>query len=197
MIAKARFKDRDFMEAALICFSTHEFEKVTIHQISSFTVVPPSILIAEYRNKTQLLAAALSWYIDNGFDSMLRELRRTHCPVAAILSFFRVISDPSVISGRSSARLIFTTAISLATRNLAFEHIVSDAIQKLETFFHECVTEGQETIDNMTQEPAEHVAKLLIGSVAALPALTRVDGGHAAVDQFIRSIQLLLHKGRG
>jgi AcrR family transcriptional regulator len=197
MIANARLKDRDFMEAALICFSTHEFGKVTIHQISGFTSVPSSMLIAEYRNKTELFAAALNWYVDNGFDSMLRELRKTHCPVAAILSFFRAVSERSVNAGGSSARLIFTTAISLATRNLAFEQILSDAIHKLETFFHECVTEGQETIDNMTQEPAEHVTKLLIGSVAALPALTRVDGGHAAVDQFIRSIHLLLQKGRG
>ncbi|MPW22650.1 hypothetical protein GCT13_39030 [Paraburkholderia sp. CNPSo 3157] len=188
--------DPGFMESALICFSTYEFETVTIHQISNFTVVPPSMLIAEYGNKTQLFAAALSWYIDNGFDSMLRQLRKAYCPVAAILCFFRVISERSLIFGGSNARLVFTTAIGLATRNSAFEHIVSNAMQKLETFFCECVTEGQGTVNDMTQEPAEHVAKLLIGSVAALPTLIRVDGRHATVDQFVRSVELLLRRSR-
>jgi hypothetical protein len=52
MIDNAWLTDPGFMEAALICFSTYDFEKVTIQQISSFTVVPPRMLIAEYGNKT-------------------------------------------------------------------------------------------------------------------------------------------------
>jgi len=189
--------DPGFMDAALICFSTYDFKKITIRQISSFTVVPPSMLIAGYGNKTQLFAAALSWYIDNNFDSMLRQLRKTHSPVAAILCFFRVISGRSMILGGNNARLVFTTGISLATRNSAFQQIVSNAMLKLEKFFCECIVEGQETIDNMTQEPAEHVAKLLIGSVAALPVLTRLDENHTTADQFIESLELLLRKSRG
>jgi hypothetical protein len=189
--------DPGFMEAALICFSTYDFEKVTIHQISNFTVVPPKMLMAEYGNKTQLFAAVLSWYIDNGFDSMLRQLRKAFCPVTAILCFFRVVSERSVTFGGSSARLVFITAISLATRSSAFEHIVSDAMQKLETFFYECVAEGQEMSDGMTREPAEHVAKLLIGSVAALPALAHADGRHATVDQLVESVELLLRRKFG
>ena len=197
MIANAWLMDPGFMEAALICFSTYDFERVTIHQISGFTVVPPSMLIAEYGNKTQLFASTLSWYIDNGFDSMLKQLRKTNGPLTAILCFFRVISERSVTSGGSGARLVFTTAISLATRDSAFEHIVSNAMKKLETFFYECVTEGQATNDNMTQEPAEHIARLLIASVAALPAMTRVDGNKATVDQFVGSVERLLRKSRG
>src|SRR4051812_4599916 len=158
MIDNAWLTDPGFMEAALICFSTYDFEKVTIQHISSFTVVPPRMLIAKYGNKTQLFAAALRWYIDNGFESMLRQLRKAFCPVSAVLYFFRVVSERSVAFGGSSARLVFTTAIRLATRSSAFEHIVSDAMQKLERFFCECVAEGQETTDPMTREPAEHVA---------------------------------------
>lgn len=190
MIPNAWLTDPDFMEAALICFSTYDFEKITIGQISSFTVVPPTMLVAEYGGKTQLFAAVLSWYIDNHFDSMLRHLRKASCPITAILCFFRVVSGPSVTFGGNSARLLFTTAISLAARGSAFEDIVSDAMQKLEFFFNECVTEGQETSDSMTREPADQVAKLLIGSIAALPALAR--GGHATVDQLVKSVELLL-----
>ncbi|MBP0594183.1 TetR/AcrR family transcriptional regulator [Paraburkholderia sp. LEh10] len=184
------------MESALICFSTHDFETVTIHQISNFTVVSPSMLFAEYGNKTQLFAAALSWYIDNRFDLMLRQLRKAYCPIAVNLCFFRVISERSFVFGGSSARLVFITAISLAIRNSAFEHISSSAMQKLETFFCECVTEGQGTINNMTREPAEHVAKLLIGSVAALPVPSGVDGRHVPVDRFVKSVELLLRTSR-
>jgi hypothetical protein len=197
MIANAWLMDPGFMEAALICFSTYDFEKVTIDQISSFTVVPPKILIAEYGNKTQLFAAVLRWYIDNGFDSMLRQLRKASCPVTGILCFFRVVTERSVIFGGSGARLLFTTAISLATRSSIFEDIVSDAMQKLETFFCECVAEGQETIDSTTREPPEQVAKLLIGSIAALPALACADGRHATVDQFVKSVELLLRRRHG
>ena len=194
MIANAWLMEPGFMEAALICFSTYDFERITIHQISSFTVVPPRVLISAYGNKTQLFAAVLSWYIDNGFDSMLRQLRKDLCPVGAILCFFRVVSERTVTSGGSNARLVFTIGISLATRSSAFEHIVSHAMQKLETFFYECVAEGQETRDGMTREPAEHVAKLLIGSVAALPAFARADNRHASVDQFVESVELLLRR---
>jgi AcrR family transcriptional regulator len=186
--------DPGFMEAALTCFSTYDFEKVTIHHISSFTVVPPTVLIAEFGDKTQLFAAVLNWYIDNGFDSMLRQMRKACCPVNAILCFFRVVSERSITCGGSSARLVFTTAITLATRSSAFEYIVSEAMQKLETFFYECVTEGQKTSDGMTREPAEHVVKLLIGSVSALPVLARADSKHATVDQFIKSVELLLRR---
>jgi AcrR family transcriptional regulator len=182
------------MEAALTCFSTYGFDKVTIHDLSSFTVVPPTMLIEEFGDKTELLVTVLSWYVDNGFDLMLRQLRKALCPVGAILCFFRVVSERSVTSGSSSARLVFTTAMSLASRHSAFEHIVSDATHKLETFFSECVAEAQETSDDMTREPAEQVAKLLIGSVAALPVLAHADDGHSTVDQFIKSVELRLKR---
>jgi TetR/AcrR family transcriptional regulator, transcriptional repressor for nem operon len=197
MTDNAWLMDPGFMEAALMCFSTYDFERVTIHQISSFTVVSPKILIAEYGNKTQLFAAVLSWYIDNRFDTTLRQLREDFCPIAAVLCFFRMVSERSVTFGDSSARLVFTTAIRLATRSSAFERIVSDAMQKLETFFYECVAQGQGTTDGMTREPAEHVAKLLTGSVAALPALAHADGRHATVDQFVESVELLLTRKSG
>jgi AcrR family transcriptional regulator len=189
--------DGRFMEAALTCFSTYDFEKVTIHHISSFTVVPPTVLIAEFGDKTQLFAVVLSWYIDNGFDLMLQKLRQACCPISAILHLFRVVIEPSAISGASSARLVFTTAISLATRSSAFERIVSDATQKLEIFFRECVAEDREISDGLTREPAGHVAKLLLGSVAALPVLARADGRHATAEQFIKSVELLLRRKFG
>jgi len=86
-----------------------------------------------------------------------------------------MISQRSLIFGGGSARLIFTPVIGLAAFNPLFEHIISSAMQKLETFFHECMIEGEEAINNMTREPAENVARILIGSVALLPALTRVE----------------------
>jgi hypothetical protein len=197
MIENVSLPDPGFMEAALICFSTYDFEKVTIHHLSSFTVVPPTMLIEEFGDKTQLFAAVLGWYIDNGFDSMLQQLRKACCPVGAILCFFRMVSERSVTSGGSGARLVFTTAMNLATRHSAFEHIVSDATHKLETFFSECVSEAQETSDGMMREHAEQVAKLLVGSVAALPVLAHAHSGHSTVDQFIKSVELLLTRKLG
>ena len=194
MIDSARLLDPGFMEAALTCFSTYDLEKVTFHHISNFTVVPPTILTAEFGDKTQLFAAVLSWYIDNSFDSMLRQLRRTQSPVGAILYFFQVVSERSVTTGGSGARLVFTTAIALAPRSSAFEHIVSNALQKVEAFFCECVAEAQEMNEGMTREPAEHLAKLLLGSVVALPILAHAADRHATVDQLIESVKCLLAK---
>ncbi|MCR4471807.1 TetR/AcrR family transcriptional regulator [Burkholderia sp. SCN-KJ] len=192
MIENATLLDSGFMEAALTCFSTYDFEEITIHHISNFTVVPPTMLVTEFGDKTQLFAAVLRWYVDNDFELTLRQLRKARRPVGAILSFFLVVSERSVTSGGGGARLVFTTAISLATRNPSFASIVSDAMQKLETFFFDCVAEGPETSDGMTRAPAEQIVKLLIGSVSALPVLIRADGRHETVDQFIKSVELLL-----
>ncbi|MFP3556174.1 hypothetical protein SB861_36485 [Paraburkholderia sp. SIMBA_049] len=186
--------DPGFVEAALNCFSTYDFDKVTIHHISNFTVVSPAMLIAQFGDKTRLFAAVLSWYIENGFDSMLRQLRKAYCPITAILYFFRVISERSIISGGSGARLVFTTAISLATRSTTFACIVEDAMHKLETFFYECVVDSQEANDGMTRASAEHVAKLLIGSAAAVPVMVRAGDMHSTVDQFIKSVERLLRR---
>jgi hypothetical protein len=46
-----------------------------------------------------------------------------------------MISQRSLIFGGGSARLIFTPVIGLAAFNPLFEHIISSAMQKLETFF--------------------------------------------------------------
>ncbi|MFP3711216.1 hypothetical protein SB783_45340, partial [Paraburkholderia sp. SIMBA_009] len=79
---------------------------------------------------------------------------------------------------------MFTTAISLATRSTTFACIVEDAMHKLETFFYECVVDSQEANDGMTRASAEHVAKLLIGSAAAVPVMVRAGDMHSTVDQF-------------
>ncbi|MBN3759238.1 hypothetical protein [Burkholderia sp. Ac-20365] len=194
MIENLRLADPGFFEAALICFSTYSFERVTIHQISDFTVVRPAVLQAEFGDKTRLLAAVLTWYIDNGFDSMLRQLRKTCCPVSAILCFFRAIGERPPLPGGGGARLLFSTAMRLAGHDSAFAQIVSDAMQKLEIFFYECVVESQEANDRMTRAPAEHVVDLLIGYIAAFPAMPRAKHSGSTVDQVIKSVELLLRR---
>ncbi|GGC60052.1 hypothetical protein GCM10010994_18400 [Chelatococcus reniformis] len=126
-----------------------------------------------FGDKRALFGRALASYVTSSFGARARRFEHRLPGRAAIEAFFAEIIAVSLADSDRKGCLLINSALEVAPHDDEFQRLIAGVLAEIEAFFRRCVTAGQKDGSISTAQPADDLARLLLGVHLGIRVLAR------------------------
>lgn len=185
------FEESIVLEAATQRFWTYGYEATSVRDLAEAMGITGASLYNAFGDKRALYRKALDYYFEHSFGDRARRFRQLP-PRRAIGAFFEEIIERSLSDPKRKGCLLVNTALEVAPHDSEFEQVVANVLVQIEIFFRECIERGQRDGTISQTQPAEDLARLIVGAHLAIRVLARCRPERALMEGLVRPILTLL-----
>lgn len=167
------FDEAAALDIAIQCFWSRGYEATSMRDLAEAMSISGPSLYNAFGDKRMLYRKALDHYIQRGFCERVRRFEAQLSPRAAIEAFFDEIIALSLADAQHKGCMIVNSALELAPHDPEFRDALQDVLRDMEAFFLRCVTAGQASGEIASQQPADDLARMLLGLLMGLRVLAR------------------------
>lgn len=173
MARPREFDEAAVVDAAIECFWSRGYESTSVKDLVDSTGISAASLYNAYGDKRGVFRVAFDCYVEN---RILERLRRCEVlpPRQAIGSFFDEILARSLNDDECKGCMLVNSALEMAPHDPEFQKCVADALARIEAFFRQCIDAGQVDGTVTRLQPAEILARHLLGVLIGVRVLARV-----------------------
>ncbi|MFC7396905.1 TetR/AcrR family transcriptional regulator [Chelatococcus sp. GCM10030263] len=183
-------RPREFDEAAVLaaavgCFWARGYEGTSVRDLIEQTGVTGASLYNAFGDKRALYQKALDHYLD---ESVATRIRRCGAmpPREAIHAFFAEIVARSLGDPECKGCMLVNAALEVAPHDPEFRHVVTQVLVEIETFFRRCIEKGRADGTIAASQPADDLARHLLGMLVGLRVLARVRPERELLEGMVR-----------
>lgn len=190
-------RPREFDETVVLDAAVHRFwlrgyEATSVRELAESMGMTGASLYNAFGDKRSLFQRALAHYVENSFSAREARFERTLPPREAIGAFFHEIIERSVGDDERKGCLLVNAALEVAPHDPEFQQAIAAVLVRIEAFFLRCVSAGQRSGKISTTQPAEDLARALLGALLGIRVLARSRPERALLEGLIRPIFALL-----
>jgi TetR/AcrR family transcriptional repressor of nem operon len=171
-------RPREFDEAAVLdatieCFWRRGYEATSVRDLTDRTGITAASLYNAYGDKRGVFRAAFDHYLES---RILERIRRCEGlpPRRAIGLFFDEILSRSLNDSEHKGCMLVNSAVEMAPHDSEFHQDIAAALARIEAFFLYCIERGQADGTVTCSQPAEILARHLLGVLMGVRVLARV-----------------------
>ncbi|MEB0043178.1 MULTISPECIES: TetR/AcrR family transcriptional regulator [unclassified Pseudomonas] len=192
MARPREFDEAAALDAAILCFWARGYEATSIRNLTQSMGITGASLYNAFGDKRSLYERALDHYIERGSLDRIKRLEAHLPPRQAITAFFEEIIERSLSDPQRKGCLLVNAAVEVAPHDPGFQQIVADVLVQIEAFFRRCVATGQRTGSISIAQPAEDLARLLLGLLLGIRVLARARPERDLLEGMVRPAFALL-----
>jgi TetR/AcrR family transcriptional repressor of nem operon len=191
MARPREFEERAVLAAAVRCFWARGYEATSVRDLVEETGLTAASLYNAFGDKRSLYRKALEYYVDDSVAARIGRCRELP-PRDAIVGFFDDILARSLGDPERKGCMLVNAALELAPHDAEFQLAIKHVLLEIEAFFLHCVERGQADGTITTAEPADDLARHLLGVLMGIRVLARVRPEPALLKGIIRPALALL-----
>ena len=195
------FDEERVLAAAGDVFWARGFEATSTRALTECTGLTPASIYNAFGDKRGFYLRVLRYYLDQNLRERIVRLERTQSPGSAIACFFREIVARSLADPEHRGCMLMNTAIEATNNDPEMQRIVADETVVIERFFHRCADAAQKAGEIPKNQPAEDIARMLLGLLAGLRLLARARPDPKLLNGMVRPVLaglgLALSRGKG
>lgn len=195
MARPKEFDETVALEAAIECFWSRGYEATSMRDLTESMGITAASLYNAFGDKRSLYRRALDHYVERGFCERVRRFEGQLRPRESIVAFFEEIVALSLGDTRRKGCMIVNSALEVAPHDPEFQAVVADVTRQMEAFFYRCVRAGQLAGTISSEQPADDVARLLLGVLMGLRVLARTRPDRKLLEGILRPVLSLLDAG--
>jgi TetR/AcrR family transcriptional repressor of nem operon len=195
MARPREFDETAVLESAIQCFWSHGYEATSVRDLAEKMGITGASLYNAFGDKRALYRRALDHYVEQGFGNRA-ELEKRLPPREAIAAFFAEVIEWSLADRQRKGCMLVNSALEVAPHDPEFRRVVADVLVRVEAFFRRCVAAGQQAGTISTAQPAEDLARLLLGIHLGIRVLARARPERALLEGLLRPAFALLDGNR-
>ncbi len=192
MVRPRQFDEDAALTAAMDCFWQDGFGATSIRDLSARTGLTLASLYNAFGDKRQLFAKVLNLYIDRNIIGHLSTFETRYPPREAIMEFLDDVVERSLSDRDHRGCLLVNSALDVAPHDGELGAAVARGLRVLEDFFRRTVAEGQRGETISSSQPADDLARLLLGTLLALRVLARSRPERELLAGILRSVAVTL-----
>ena len=192
MARPKEFDEAAVLDAAVQCFWTKGFEATSVRDLTDEMGIAGASLYNAFGDKRALYRRALDHYIAGSFVERARRIERALPPREAIGAFFREIIERSLKDRDRKGCMLVNSALEMAPHDREFQKVVADILVEVEMFFRRLVQAGQRNGSVSQSQPADDLARLLLGTLLGIRVLARARPERELLEGLTRPVFALL-----
>ena len=192
MARPREFDETAVLDAAVQCFWARGYEATSVRDLAEGMGITGASLYNAFGDKRSLYRRALDHYLDQSVRERIARLEGSMPPRQAITAFLDEIIERSLNDRLRRGCMLVNTALEVAPHDEDFRRIVADELAHIEAFFRRCVQAGQQSGVIATAQPAEDLARLLLGVLLGIRVLARTRPQRALLEGVARPALALL-----
>ncbi len=195
MVRPREFDEAAVLSAALKCFWARGFEATSVRDLIAQTGITGASLYNAFGDKRALYEKALDRYVE---DSVAARIARCSAlpPRAAVQAFFADIVARSLGDAERKGCMLVNAALEIAPHDAGIRRAVAGVLTEIERFFRDCVAAGQADGSIARGQPAEDLARHLLGVLMGMRVLARVRPERDLLEGMLRPALALLDPPR-
>jgi TetR/AcrR family transcriptional repressor of nem operon len=192
MARPREFDEAAVLEAAIQCFWAGGYEATSVRDLAQSMGITGASLYNAFGDKRALYQRALDHYVERRSQNRLERLETQLPPRVAIGAFFAEIIEHSLDDPLHKGCLVVNAALEIAPHDAACQCVVAEVFTQLEAFFRRCVTAGQRAGSITRSQPADDLARLLLGIHLGIRVLARARPERDLLEGLVRPAFALL-----
>ncbi len=192
MARPREFDESAALDAAIECFWSRGYEATSVRDLTGKMGITGASLYNAFGDKHALFRRALDRYIETGFNDCLRRIEGQLPPREAIGAFFDDIVERSLGDPHRKGCLLVNAALEVAPHDPELQRVVAKFFTKVEEFFQRCVIAGQQSGTITLAQPAQDLARLLLGTLLAIRVMARARPKRALLEGLVKPAFALL-----
>jgi TetR/AcrR family transcriptional regulator, transcriptional repressor for nem operon len=173
MARPREFDDEVVLDAAIRCFWSRGYEATSVKDLIGKTGITAASLYNAFGDKRMLFRRALDRYVEGSIGARIRRCE-TRPPREAIGAFFEEILSRSLSDRERKGCMLVNSALEMAPHDAEFQKIIASVLDRIETFFLNCIKAGQADGTITRSIPGEALAHHLLGVLMGVRVLARV-----------------------
>ncbi len=195
MARPREFDEEAVLDAAVQCFWSRGYEATSVRDLIGKTGITGASLYNAFGDKRALYQKALDHYVEGSISERIRRCEAL-APYDAIAGFFTEILTRSLNDREHKGCMLVNAALDVAAHDPGFREIVGAVLVRVEAFFLRCVEAGQASGTITKSQPAEDLARHLLGVLMGVRVLARVRPERALLEGVVRAALALLDGSR-
>jgi TetR/AcrR family transcriptional repressor of nem operon len=194
-VARPREFDEDaVLNAAMRQFWRYGYEATSVRDLAQSMGITGASLYNAFGDKRSLFRRVLAYYVANSFGDRVARFEGKLPPKAAIMAFFSEIVDRSVSDSDHKGCLLVNSALEVAPQDPEFQATIAGVLVDIEAFFLRSVKAAQQAGEVSAAQPAEDLARTLLGTLLGIRVLARVRPDRELFDGLLRPVYALLNE---
>lgn len=173
MARPREFDEEAVLDAAMRCFWAQGYGSTSVKDLIEKTGLTAASLYNAYGDKRAMYRTALDHYIEISIGARIRRSEAL-APRKALRSFFDDILSRSLDDREQKGCMIVNSALEMAPHDQEFRNTIVEALERLESFFLDCVERGRADGSITSSRPASDLAHHLLGVLMGVRVLARV-----------------------
>jgi TetR/AcrR family transcriptional repressor of nem operon len=173
LVRPKEFDEAQALEAATRQFWLHGYAATSVRDLADQMGITGASLYNTFTNKQSLYRQALEHYLNQTVRVRIARLENAMPPREAIAAFLNEVIERSLNDKQHRGCLLVNSALELAPHDPEVRRLVTEELRQIQQFFYRCALSGQKTGAIMTAQPAEDLAKLLLGVLLGIRVLAR------------------------
>jgi len=192
MARPREFDEAAVLDAAVQCFWMRGYEATSIRDLAGETGITAASLYNAFGDKRSLYGRALDYYVKHSFVDRVGRFEGHLPPREALSAFFGEIIERSLSDKQRKGCMLVNSALEVAPHDSMFQRVIADVLIQVEAFFFRCVTAGQKSGTITTSQPANDLARLLLGVLLGIRVLARSRPERELLEGLARPVFALL-----
>jgi len=186
------FDETAVLDAAIQCFWAKGFEATSVRDLADEMGITGASLYNAFGDKRALYRRALDQYVAGSLSERVSRLENTQPPREVIGAFFQEIIARSLSDKQRKGCMLVNSALELAPHDREFQRVVAGVLVEAEKFFRRLVQAGQKDGTISTSQPADDLARVLLGVLLGIRVLARVRPERELLEGIARPVLALL-----
>ncbi|MCG5237829.1 TetR/AcrR family transcriptional regulator [Xanthobacter oligotrophicus] len=181
------FDENEVLDAAIRCFWTRGYEATSVRDLASSMGLTGASLYNAFGDKHALYERALQRYVDESVADRIRRLEDPAiAPRAAIGAFFDEVMERSLNDPDMKGCMVVNAAVELGPHDPDMRAAAGRTLGEIEAFFRRRVAAGQNDSTIDATQPAEDLARMLLGVLLGIRVLSRIHPERALLEGVLR-----------
>jgi TetR/AcrR family transcriptional repressor of nem operon len=192
MARPREFDEASVLDAAIQCFWKHGFEATSMRDLIDCMGITGASIYNAFGDKRGLYQRALRHYLESNFGARVLRLESSVPPRQAIAMFFSEVIERSLNDSQRRGCMMVNSALEMAPHDAEAQLIVDDFLSRAEAFFKRCISAGQRDGSISLHQPADDLARLLLGVLLGIRVLSRNKPERTLLEGVVRPVFALL-----
>jgi TetR/AcrR family transcriptional regulator, transcriptional repressor for nem operon len=188
------FEETAVLNAATELFWTRGFDAASIRELAERMGLQTASLYNAYGDKRTLYRQVLQRYAKDAVDWCEERLAGHRSALEALQAFFSAVAADTCADRDRKGCLIVNAGLDTAPHDPEFKTMVAAVFRRLERLFRDCALRGQADGSVTRAQPADDVARLLLGVMLGMRVLARtrperalLEGAARAATEFLKA----------
>lgn len=196
MARPREFDEEAVLDAAVQCFWSRGFEATSVRDLAGSMGITGASLYNAFGDKRSLYQKALDHYVEKSITDRIRRCT-DKAPHEAIAGFFAELLARSLSDPEHKGCMLVNAALDVTPNDPQLMQAVATVLGRIEVFFRDKLEAGQANGTITRAQPAEDLARHLLGVLMGLRVLARVRPEPELLEGIVRSAVAVLADGSG